>query len=540
MPGGDLDRIKEYARTDIGGEERAAALALLERRRVAVFIPGYNVEGQVGSVIDRIPPDLLPRFAEILVVDNCSPDGTGAAAARARDRHPEARINVFRTPSNRGYGGNQKVGYLYAIERGHDIVVMLHGDGQYAPEYLPRILSGFCDDTDAVFGSRMINKAMALRGGMPVYKWVGNQVLTSFENRLLGTRLSEFHTGYRAFRTDSLRKIPFASNSDDYHFDTEIIIQAVATGWRIREVAIPAHYGDESNHVNGIKYSWDCAKAVLRYNLVNLGILYERNYDFGSLEIDKFRYKKSPWSLHQHLARGASFPPEGAALELGAHDGVLSARLAGRVRRYVAADREPPAAAGEAEAVAVDIDGEFSRSLGERRFDVVLALDVVEHRRQAEAFLDEVFRVLKPGGTLWISTANICYLPSRLLLFLGQASYGKIGILDRSHLRLFTVGSLRKLLAQQGFRVEAVRGFPPPLSDLVSDRPWMRTVERLHAALSRLFPRLFSYHFLAVAKRLDSVGEVLEATVRPGGAGTGGASSSVKKEDTRPASREEP
>lgn len=510
-----LDKIRAASREEITDAERDAARALLASRKVAVFIPGYNVEGQVASVFDRIPDDLRPLFAEIFVIDNCSPDGTSRAAEAARARYPELNIHVFRTPSNRGYGGNQKVGYLYCIEKGYDYVVMLHGDGQYAPEYLPRVLAGFAGGADAVFGSRMIDKKMALQGGMPLYKWLGNQVLTSFENRLLGTRLSEFHTGYRAFSVEALRRIPFVHNSDDFHFDTEIIIQMVGTGWRIKEVAIPAHYGDESNNVNGIKYALDCMKAVVRYTLVNIGLLYERNYDFGPLERDKFCFKKSPWSLHQYLAGNATFGPDAVTVELGAGSGELSAIFSGKAGRHVAADRESPPNAGGALAVRIDPEGDFSETLGRRAFDSVFALDIIEHMKDPEKFLLEALRTLKPGGKLYISTANVCYFPSRLLLLFGQASYGKIGNLDKSHSRLFTIASLKKLLAQQDFRPVEVVGFPPPLTDLVSDGPKMRFVERMHAFLSRKLPGLFAYHFLVVADRLDATDEVYEATVTP-------------------------
>jgi len=150
------------------------------------------------------------------------------------------------------------------MKQNYDIVIMLHGDGQYAPEFLPRIIAGFHDDPDAVFASRMLNKKAALNGGMPFYKWVGNQVLTFMENSMLKTKLSEFHTGYRAYNVHSLAKIPFVFNSDGFHFDTEIIVQAVANKWKINEIAIPTYYGDEKCHVNGMLYAYNCVKSIIK------------------------------------------------------------------------------------------------------------------------------------------------------------------------------------------------------------------------------------------------------------------------------------
>ena len=135
---------------------------------------------------------------------------------------------VLKNDLNQGYGGNQKIGYYYAIANHFDVVVLLHGDGQYAPEQLPILLKPFTrnqDKPDAVFGSRMLNRRQAIRGGMPYYKYVGNQVLTAAQNFLLGSNLSEFHTGYRLYSVEQLNKIPFDLNTNDFHFDTEIIVQ---------------------------------------------------------------------------------------------------------------------------------------------------------------------------------------------------------------------------------------------------------------------------------------------------------------------------
>ena len=127
------------------------------------------------------------------------------------------------------------------------------------------LLAPLCaDEADAVFGSRMIDKQAARAGGMPLYKWIGNQILTTFQNRMLGTSSSEFHSGYRLYSTAALAQIPFEQNTNDFHFDTEIIIQLVLEKLRIAELPIPTYYGDEICHVNGLKYAWDVFKTMLR------------------------------------------------------------------------------------------------------------------------------------------------------------------------------------------------------------------------------------------------------------------------------------
>lgn len=502
------------AETEITPEERRWAKELLNRRRIAIFIVAYNAEKHLELVIERIPRDLAADFAEIFVIDDSSTDRTYELAQRIKVRRAELPFNVYRTPFNRGYGGNQKLGYLYAIEKQYDIVVLLHGDGQYAPEYLPRVIAAFREDPDAVFASRMIHKKMALRGGMPAYKWAGNQLLTRFENRTLGSALSEFHTGFRAYKVSSLQQLPFPYNSDDFHFDTEIIVQAVAAKWRIREVPIPAFYGDETCHVNGLSYAYNCAKSVIKYHLVRLGLYYERNFDLQLFEGDNYQFKRSPCSLHQYVIHEAALAPDTVSVELGANRGILSSHVARKVRRHLAVDVFSPDLAGRSETMALDLNSAFSERVGRKQYDCCIALDVIEHLNDPDDFLGEVFRLLKTGGRLYVSTANVCYLLVRLSLLAGQFNYGKRGILDRTHKRLFSVRGLKKLLAQNGFKVEAVRGFAPPITDLVSKRRGMVLLERLHARLSRLYPNLFAYNFLVVAGRLDDLSDVFEKTMR--------------------------
>ena len=189
-------------------------------------------------------------------------------------------LTVLRNPENQGYGGNQKIGFHYAIQRGFDFVALIHGDGQYAPERLPELIEPLAaGQADAVFGSRMLKKGDARRGGMPFYKFVGNRILTTVQNRLLRANLSEWHSGYRIYATRALRRIPFHLNSNVFHFDTEIIIQLLLSGARLQEVPIPTYAGDEISHVNGMLYAKDAVVACLKARAQELSIFYDRQFD---------------------------------------------------------------------------------------------------------------------------------------------------------------------------------------------------------------------------------------------------------------------
>src|SRR3954452_16287798 len=297
-------------------------------KRVLVFIVAYNAARTIEKVLSRIPSSLHSSAVEVLIIDDSSADNTFSHGLRFQNSRPPFKITVLRTPENQGYGGNQKLGYRYAIDHGVDIVALVHGDGQYAPEKLPALLEPRVrGEADAVFGSRMIDKRAARAGGMPGYKWIGNQVLTRFQNAMLGTKLSEFHSGYRLYSTEALAQIPFEKNTNDFHFDTEIIIQFVLKKLRIAELPIPTFYGDEICHVNGMKYAWDVFKAIIKARLCGVHLFYDRKFDVNPGELphsDKLDFASS-----QSFAANAC-RPECHVLQLGIGHGNVESALVSR------------------------------------------------------------------------------------------------------------------------------------------------------------------------------------------------------------------
>jgi glycosyltransferase involved in cell wall biosynthesis len=208
------------------------------------------------------------KVAEVFVFDDHSTDRTYQVGLSQVGTPHGAKLVMKRNERNLMYGGNQKAGYRYAIEQGFDIVVLLHGDGQYAPEVMNRLLAPLeRGSADLVLGSRMLEPGGARRGKMPLYKFFGNRILTTVQNALLGSRLSEFHSGYRAYSVAALRNLPIDGLSDDWHFDTQIILELMRAGYRIREVPIPTYYGDEICRVNGIRYAFNCVRVTAAFAL---------------------------------------------------------------------------------------------------------------------------------------------------------------------------------------------------------------------------------------------------------------------------------
>jgi len=235
--------------------------------KIGVLIVAYNAEDTLARVLDRIPSDFAQQIDSILVCDDASTDNTHQVGLEYKSGS-NLPLTIVRHEINLGYGGNQKTGYQWALEKNLDAVILLHGDGQYAPEYLPQMVEPIISGrADVVFGSRMITQGGARKGGMPLYKYVGNKILTYLQNSLAKVSLTEWHSGYRAYSVSALRKVNFLKNSDYFDFDSQIILQMIGARQRITEIEIPTFYGDEISRVNGIKYGLKILIHTLKFRL---------------------------------------------------------------------------------------------------------------------------------------------------------------------------------------------------------------------------------------------------------------------------------
>lgn len=447
------------------------------KSRCLIFIVAYHAEATIEDVVHRIPASLSDRYEiDILIIDDCSNDKTFENSYQLSKR-PGIPFNVHLlfNPVNQGYGGNQKLGYHFAIEHGYDFVALLHGDGQYAPECLPALLEPLeRGEAAAVFGSRMLTPSGALRGGMPFYKFVGNKVLTWTQNRLLRSNLSEFHSGYRLYAIKALKAIPFEHNSNDFHFDTEIIIQLMVAELPIVELPIPTFYGDEICRVDGIRYAANVVRTTLQARLQEYSLFYDRKYDCApsSPTPSKLDFASPQSYVAKNIPAGARVLDAGLTLDI--------------------------------EKVAVET------------YDFVLLLDIIEHMPSPEAFLDRLrTRVsLNPKAELIISTANVAFIVTRLMLLLGFFNYSKRGILDLTHTRLFTRASLRRALDQAGFIVTEIKSLPAPFPLALGSNPLSKALLAVNSFLISLFPGLFGYQVIARAKARPTVESLLRSAYK--------------------------
>ncbi|NND75550.1 MAG: glycosyltransferase [Ilumatobacter sp.] len=468
--------------------------------RIGVLVVAYNAAQHLAATLDRIPEDFIGQITEVLVCDDASQDDTYGVGLAYQQLGGDLPTQIVRRPINLGYGGNQKAGYRWAIKEELDIVVLLHADGQYAPEMLADMVAPIAaGEADAVFGSRMMEPGAALRGGMPRYKYYGNRILTTWQNAMAGTSFSEWHSGYRAYSVAALQQIPFQGNSDGFDFDTEIIVQLIESGARITEIAIPTYYGDEICHVDGIPYAWDVARLVGKYRLHKMG------FGTGALAFasEPYEMKHDPGSSHGRLLAWLADRPASRILDLGCTDGALGARMRALGHHVTGVDveRHPGVEQRVDRFVLADLDDGIPESVGDG-YDVIVCADVIEHLRDPQQMLAATVARLAGGGSVLASVPNFGHWYPRLRVMLGLFDYDRRGILDATHVRFFTRRSFERLIGVSGLSVvrRDATGLPLDVANRGSQDDGaaarLGVVGTIDRAAVRLRPQLFGYQFL--------------------------------------------
>jgi len=466
-------------------------------KKLLIYVVAFNHEKFIEKVLDRIDDKIFEKYeTEILINDDSSDDDTLKIINDYKKKNIEkkCKITILSNPDNLGYGGNQKIGYHYAIKNQYDFVALVHGDGQYAPELLDDLIEDMMQkNADAVFGSRMLIKGGALKGSMPLYKYIGNKILTFFQNKILSANLSEFHSGYRIYTVNSLKKIPFHLNSNDYPFDTEIIIQLLFSKSKIIEFPIPTYYGQEISYVNGFYYAYKIMIESVKAKIQKFGILYDKKYDVFP-EVNNYILKNDFLSPHSETIN--QIQKNSKILDIGCNDGGLGNKLI----------KEK-----DCEVIGVEINKnqlkynlnafhtcDLDRDLPNidyNKIDNVIMLDVIEHLKSPEEFMSKLYSKVSNNSKIeiLISTPNISFFLIRFMLFFGFFNYGKRGILDRTHTRLFTFSSFSKLILGANFKIVSVKGMPAPFPLALGSNIFSNSLININRFLIFFFKSLFSY-----------------------------------------------
>ena len=246
---------------------------MLQNKKIVVVMPAYNAEKTLLKTYNEV---MVQGIVDLVIfVDDASSDNTAKVAAGL----PQTKLYVHK--QNLGYGGNQKTCYRLALDAGADIVIMVHPDYQYTPKLIPAMASMISAGLyQCVLGSRILG-GYALKGGMPVWKYIANRFLTLAENILIGAKLSEYHTGYRAFSRELLLRLPLENNSDDFVFDNQMLTQIIWFGYTVAEVSCPTSYFPEASSINltrSIKYGFGCLKTALNFRLAKMKLMSSRMF----------------------------------------------------------------------------------------------------------------------------------------------------------------------------------------------------------------------------------------------------------------------
>jgi len=469
--------------------------------KIGVVVVAYNAESTLEIVLHRIPQAFVSQLHALFICDDASDDTTYDQARYCKEKYPHLPIHVHRHSVNKGYGGNQKSGYALAKQSELDVVVLLHADAQYAPELLPDLVAPITSGkADAVFGSRMMLKGEARKGGMPVYKFVGNRILTTWQNYFAGVRLSEWHSGYRAYSMAALNAIPFENNSDGFDFDTQIILQLLASKARITEVPIPTYYGDEISHVNGIKYGIQVMLETVRYRFKKAG--------FGSSrymqKANNYTLKSEAYSSHRIILEKFTGKPILNVLDLGSADGLLGTQIEALGHSVLGVDIFSPTGNHENQAKQITAnlnEGIPEAALLKSPFDIILCADVLEHLQNPENILRKCRNQLAPGGTVLVSIPNFGHWYPRFRVLFGMFDYDLKGILDRTHLRFYTKRSFQRMAKSCGYTLSPAKSTGVPVEQILTSRSLSALILiRIYSLIEKLFiqlrPQMFAYQFV--------------------------------------------
>ena len=487
------------------------------KKKLLIFIPAYNVENLISNVLNDIPIKKLSSYeAEILLVNDCSKDGTIKKVLEFKKKEKRIKVSVLTNKVNLGYGAVQKLAYFYAIKKNFDFVVMLHGDGQYDPKVLLNLIKPIeKKEADAVFGGRMHSYLKAFKGKMPFHRLLGNIFVTKIQNFLLNSSINEFHTGYRAYSVNALKLLPFHLNSNYYHFDTEIIIQLLFSKLVIKEIPIETIYGIEKSYLNVIKYGFNVLKTTFVAKLQKLGIFYERKFDIERHQTGKAVYRNKKKFTSSHNKTLKFIKPKSKILDLSLSHKFLKDELdQNKCKIYPIEVHSILKELTYQNLINSDLE-KYSLPISEEKFDTVIMLNELQRLNEPEAFIEVLSKWLEksPNAEIIVSTTNISFFMIRFMLLFGFYNHGIKGVLDLSHKRNYTFSSLKKIFEQSGsFEVKKMIGIPAPYPLAIKNKIISKSLLLINNLLIKIFRGFFSYEILAVIKPKKTLEDLFKST----------------------------
>jgi 2-polyprenyl-3-methyl-5-hydroxy-6-metoxy-1,4-benzoquinol methylase len=451
--------------------------------RIALFFFDTPDTESLQRVLDRIPRLVGEWFEEIVIMQERSASRERPVPRDLLGGRP-ANLQVHRLPRDSGYGGARKAAFEYALLKRFDHVVMMRGDGLHPPEALPELIHPILFATaQVVFASRLMRLPRSPGWWKLIPNLIAHVLATGFQNRLLGLRLRDYHSGYRVYSMQAIELIPFQLNADDHRFDMQLVIQCRVLGAFLGEVPVGPIWREYPTNTVGLAEVLRACRCAIDYRLHQLHVL-----RLGKYFVDegvRYTFKRSKTGSHMQIVDAIA--PGSRVLDLGCSQGLLARPLREKNVAVTGVDIAPP---------------EGLAAVG-REFDYVVVSDVIEHLRNRTQLLRGARRFLKEGGRLIISTPNIALWFYRLSLLVGRFEYGPRGVLDETHVHLFTRATFLREVEKAGFFVlhERVTALPFEIVFESTGRSRLvRSLANFYHALARLWPTMFAYQHIIEAE----------------------------------------
>jgi SAM-dependent methyltransferase len=478
-----------------------ATIAIRDRRlqmadgcpRFTLFLFDCGDTDAIRKTVERIPESLDEWLDEVVVMlDSPSHQLASAPDDRVGTRNFEVRFH--RPPRDSGYGAARKAAFEYALLKRVDFAIVMRGDASHPPERLPELIRAtLADPSRLLLATRTSRPAPSLHG-------VAHRLATFFQNRVLGLRLRDYHTSFRVYPTQALERIPFQLDSNESHFDAEILVQFRALGVSIREERIVDGRGGDGTGSDELSHGLASCATAVGYRLHQFHLTRD-----GRFLVDHdvhYTLKLSETSSHMQIV--SAIRPDSQVLDLGCSQGLLARPLQQKNVRVTGVD------VGPGDRLARELAQYHQRDLeepldipAERVFDYVVCADVIEHLRRRTQLLRSARRYLKQDGRLIISTPNVALWFYRLSLLAGRFEYGPRGVLDETHVHLYTGATFRREVEKAGFQVLRQRVTALPFEVVFESTGRSRFVRYLASSyhwLARLWPSMFAYQFVLEAE----------------------------------------
>jgi len=487
------------------------------KEKILICLYTVNInEKLVLDILGKIKKPVASWDHEILILINSSGESIAKTVDDSIKNLKSFNVKILFNLQNLGYGGNQKLAFYYAIKHGFDFVLVLAGSGQYAPEQFEELVSVLVKtDAPAVVGSRFLNKNSNVKNQMPIYKYFGIKAITFFQNLILGTKLSEFHSGFRVYRVKALEEIPYAFNSNGRQFDTEVLIQLKLRGFNIQEIPVYSYKGEAHAISDYIQYGLDGMWLAVKTRLHQMSISYERKFDTGNVSSDiyKVELKMGYPSSHQFAMDEVS--DNSRVLDIGCGNALVSAELKKGGCWVEGIDFEVSKGADRLDKFTRLNLNNSDAEIPVYDFDYVLLMDILEHLDEPEQFVYNL-RVRARGNSpkIIVSVPNIGFFSNRVQLLFGRFDYGIRGIMYLGHKRLFTFNTICKVLEQAEFKILKCKGVPAPFPAAIGDNWTSRLLLAINQGLIKILPRLFSYQIFLIAVPLPTLDDLLRSSVK--------------------------